>query len=976
MSNSNSIRRAVRYALLTGAAAAVSGIVPAQAQAQNNQAPIAEVVVTGTRIMRADYQAASPVVTVNEEAFKQTGSTTVETMLNTLPQFVPSLTNTSNNPSNGGQANVELRGLGTTRTLVLMDGKRVVPANGTGVVDVNMLPSTLIESVEIISGGASATYGSDAVAGVVNFRLKDFEGLEFDTNWGQTTESDGQEWQVSVTGGTRFADGRGKVVANVSYSERDAILAAGREWSRVAYGWFPELGGFAPLGSGSIEEGRVTVAAPPSAVDALFQSYGFAPGAAGSQNIFGFNSDGTLFTLGSDSPGSVLNYKGEITDSFNDASYSYNYAPSNYLQLPLERTTAFVRGSFELTPQAELYAQGIFASYEADTQLAPTPASSMFIPVTNPYVSADLAALAAAREEDPGAPLALEKRVSELGPRYENNAYDTFQVLTGIRGNLFDGKWAYDVYGSYGKTEVDNIQLGSLSRTRFEELTFAPDGGASICGGLNPFGAGSMSQECVDYIKVDALNTIEAEQTVVEATLSGALFSLPAGEVHTAFGVFYKEDKFAFIADEKLRARTTGDHGLPVRPDVAGFNASDNTIGKTDSTEFYVEAAVPLLAGLPGVELLEATLGYRYADYSTAGGVDSYKAELTYTPSSPFLVRGSYQRAVRAPNITELFQPQVTSFPSVPGRDPCRVSSDERNGAFGAQVRDLCLAQGLPGGLIDSYNNGNTQADGLAGGNPELFEETADTFTLGVVFRSESSNPWLSGLQVAVDWYQIEIEDAIDSVSAATFVPRCYDPAFNPDFSVDNFYCSFFTRSTFNGQIINALELEQNIGAIKTSGIDVQIDWAADVGPGRLGMNWVVAWLDKYDRQELPGDPFEARAGTIASNIAEAYPKWKWTYNLHYTIADITMTARWRYIHGMTDTEVTTFELPSMSYIDLSAAYAFSTGVVEGITLRAGVTNLMDKDPIIYPSSVQSNTDPSTYDVLGRRYFVAASYRF
>lgn len=973
MSNDTSLRKAIRYALVTSVAAAAANTAPSQAQQAET---IQEIVVTGTRIARPDYATASPVVSVGEDAFRQTGSTTVETMLNTLPQFVPSVTNTSNNPSNGGQANIELRGLDTTRTLVLLDGKRVVPANGTGVVDVNMLPAALIQNVEIISGGASAVYGSDAVAGVVNFRTKEFEGLEFETNWGQTTEDDGEEWTASLSGGTSFADGRGSVMATAAYSERKSVLAADRDYARVARGWFGEELGFLPLGSGSIEEGSLTLAAPQSAIDALFQGYGAAPGAV-TTNIFGFNQDGTLFSTGDgENPGSVVNFRGDITEDFNDAQYTYNYSPTNYLQLPLERTTAFARATFEISPAAEVYLQGIGADYTADTQLAPTPASSMFVPVTNPFVPPDVLALALARTEDPDEPLSLSKRVSELGPRFESNEYQVYQILGGVRGDLFTTGWTYDVYASYGEVQLDNVQLGSISRTRFEELTFAPDGGQSICGGFNPFGRGSISPECAEYVTVDALNKTEVKQTIAEGSITGPLFDLPAGPLSAAFGVFYKEDEFAFTADEQLRASTTGAFGLPVRVDVAGFNASDNTVGKTDSTEFYLETAIPLLADMPGVQRLEATLGYRYADYSTAGGVNSYKAELTYQPVTPLFVRGSYQRAVRAPNISELFQPQVTNFPSLPDSDPCNINSDARTGANAAQVRALCVAQGIRESLVDVYNDPDTQVEGLDGGNPELTEETADTFTVGLVFTSESTNPWLSSFQASIDWFTIEIEDAIDVVEASTFVPRCYDAAFNPDFSLDNPFCSFFERNSFNGQVTNALELQQNIGAIETSGVDVQIDWAADVGPGRLGFNWVTTWLDKFDQQDLPGDPFRELAGTIGSTIATAYPEWKWTFNLVYDIAGVGLNARWRYIDGVEDVNEDGFMLPSVSYLDLTANYGFEEGALEGLSLRAGVTNATDKDPPIYPSNIQSNTDPSTYDVLGRRYFVSARYRF
>jgi len=988
MSTRNSIRRAVRYALLTSATVAVAGAMSAQAADQN----VAEVVVTGSRIQRPDFESASPIVSIGEERFENAATLSVETLLNSLPQFVPSVTNTSNNPSNGGQANVELRGLGTQRTLVLLDGRRVVPSNGTGVVDLNLLPPALISNVEIITGGASAVYGSDAVAGVVNFKTKDIEGVEFQTNFGQTSESDGDEMQFSVTAGTSFAGGRGKVVGNITYSDREEVLAAQRSFSRISLGFDPDIG-FAPQGSGTIEEGATTIAASQAAVDAVFARYGVAPGSVRGR-AFGFNTDNTLFSTGTGAPGSVRNFRGSMTDSFNDAQFTYNFAPTNYLQLPLERTSFFGRASFEISGAAEVYFQGIAAQYDADTQLAPTPGTQLLVPLSNPFVSADVRALAASRGDaftDPAmaaaarsANLSVNKRLTELGPRFENNEYTTYQALSGVKGDLFGGDWNYDVYGSYGRVELDNVQLGSISRSAVEQLTFAADGGQAACGGFNPFGLGSISAACSDFVTVDALNKTTVQQTIAELVLTGPVASLPAGELRTAFGAFYKKDEFEFIADDKLRAVTTGVPAAPGRPgttagrvDVAGFNASDNTVGDTDSTEFYVETLVPILTDMPGAKRLEANLGYRVADYSTVGTVDSYKGELTYQPITSLTFRGSYQRAVRAPNISELFQPQLTNFPSINPPDPCATNSAQRRGANGAQVRSLCSAQGLNAGLIDTFTFPNSQVQGLQGGNPNLGEETSDSVTYGVVYRPDSDNRFLSAFQVSVDYYNIEIEDAIQAIAAVDFVDRCYDPAFNPNFDPGNTFCGFFQRDPSSGEIINAAEVQQNIGAIETAGIDVQVDWAADIGAGRLGVNLLGSWLDKYDQQDLPGDEFTELVGTIGTNVGTAFPRWKGTLNTNYALPfGLGLNARLRYIDNIKDVAFTDFELGSITYVDLTASYDFKEGPMKGLSLRLGVLNAADRDPNIYPSFVQSNTDPSTYDVLGRRFFASAKFTF
>lgn len=256
MANRN-VTRAVRLALIAAGTASVGAFAPG---ALAQEAELEQIVVTGSRIARPDYESASPVVSVSQQLFQQSGSASVDTVINALPQFVPSITSTSNNPSNAGQSNIDLRGLGSNRVLVLMDGRRVVPANGTGTVDLNLLPSSLIQNVEIISGGASAVYGSDAISGVVNFRLNtDFEGLELDGTYGITEQGDGQEYQGTISAGTKFAGGRGHIMGALSYTERNSVTQGDRKFSEVALGWDGE--NFVPVGSGTIEEGRVIVAA-------------------------------------------------------------------------------------------------------------------------------------------------------------------------------------------------------------------------------------------------------------------------------------------------------------------------------------------------------------------------------------------------------------------------------------------------------------------------------------------------------------------------------------------------------------------------------------------------------------------------------------------------------------------------------------------------------------------------------------------
>ena len=963
MANRN-VTRAVRLALIAAGTASVGAFAPG---ALAQEAELEQIVVTGSRIARPDYESASPVVSVSQQLFQQSGSASVDTVINALPQFVPSITSTSNNPSNAGQSNIDLRGLGSNRVLVLMDGRRVVPANGNGTVDLNLLPSSLIQNVEIISGGASAVYGSDAISGVVNFRLNtDFEGLEFDGTYGITEQGDGNEWQGTVSAGTKFADGRGHIMGAVSYTERDEVTQADRKFSEVALGWDGE--NFVPVGSGTIEEGRVTVAAPAATITQLFQQQYGIPGVT--QTTYGFNADGTLFTLGTGDPGSVLNYRGPITNSFNDASYSYNYAPPNYLQLPLERTSVFVAGSFDVTDNHQAYAQGIYADYTVDTALAPTPLSNVFTPPTNPFIPNDLQTLLDARTS-PAARFPLTRRMTEIGPRTESNEYEVYQFILGMKGDIVSD-WTYDVYGSLGKVELNTDQSGNVSREAWETLTYAPDGGVALCGGFNPFGAGAITPECAAFISRDTSYAETTEQNIFEATATGSLFELPAGKVMASVGYMYKEDKYEFAPDATL-SRELPDG----RFDIAGFNAASPIEGETDSNELFTEILIPILADMPGADRLEATVGYRYADYSTVGGVDSYKGELMWRPIAPISLRGSYQRAVRAPSVSELFSPQVPNFPSYSNPDPCSVTSANRTGPNAAAVRDLCLAQGIPASLIDSYNFNNSQVEGLAGGNPDLIEETADTFTAGITFQSPSSNPWLSAFQLSVDYYSIEIEDFVTSVPARTFIARCYDPAYNPTFDPANTFCQFFDRRAEDGNIVDALEVNANVGAIETAGIDVQVDWAADMGPGRFSVNWIMTFLDKWEIQEIPGDPFTPLEGTVGYfGAGDNFPDEKSTMNIGYKMGGWNFSGQWRYISKVDDIGEPDFELDSRNYFDLTTSYAFDEGVLDGATIRVGVINVADEDPVLYPSSQQANTDPTTYDVLGRRYFLNLNYKF
>jgi len=982
MSNNFAVRNAVRHALCLGVIAAATGYGPnALAQASDDDA-LEEITVTGSRLLRQDYQAASPISTVDAELFTDTGAPTIETVLNTLPQFVPSITSTSNNPSNGGQANVSLRGLGTRRTLVLMDGRRIAPSNSTGVVDLNLIPAALIESVEVITGGASAVYGSDAIAGVVNIKTRHFVGLELNANYGITSEDDGDRTSLGITGGLESDDGRAYAFGTVSWADRGGVLQGDRAFSNVALDWDGDS--FEPLGSSTIRQGRwdsLSSNRPTQAgVDAYFLSQDptYVAGSALPSNNFGFNPDSSIFST---SP--VVNFTGDTAEPqqpVNPANYTYNYAPPNYLELPLERKSFFGKAGFQVNDDTEVYSQIMWANYTSDSQLAPTPAGTLYIRPDNPNLDPAVQALLATRP-NPTEPFRFRKRMIEAGPRIRANETEYLQAVVGATGVLpLAENWEWDVYGSWGKMTKDERQIGNVSKSAWYELALAADHGASICGSpINPFGIASLQPECVAHFTREAINTTEVSQRVVEGFIRGSLFDMPAGEVQTAVGVMYKADEYAFLPDAVLTGRTTDPVTGSTLVDISGFNAQDPVRGKTDSTEIYVEANFPLLSDAPMAQHLDLTIGARFADHSVAGNISSYKAEGIWDINDNFTVRGGYQRALRAPNINELFRPATINFPSVGLGDPCSNNFNDPDGNVqGAQqsagARALCVAQGIPDAALDGYVFTNTQFQGLSGGNPTLFEETADTYTLGLIFRGPSDGP-LSGFQGSIDYYEIVIEDKIGSIDADVLVERCFDTRFNANFDVSNFWCNGWSRDVGTGTPIDVAEIDTNIAENEVRGIDIQLDYGVEIGPGSLDIKWIATNLLNWEEAQLAGEPLEDFAGT-ASDSFDVLPEWKWTTQFKYSVNNFDGTLRWRRVGDSIDTSFADFKLPEVDYLDLTAGYAFEDNMLAGLRLRAGVTNLTDEDPIIYPSQQQANTDPSTYDVLGRRYFVSATYSF
>lgn len=966
------LRKAIRAAILGGTAGAAVLGMSAQTQAQQSAPEIEEVVVTGSLIARRDAIAESPILTIDQGAIVESGYVTLDQYLNTMPQVTPNLSSQSNNPSSGGRAVIDLRGLGSSRNLVLMDGRRAMGSYSGGTVDINTIPSALIERVEIITGGAGATYGPDAVSGVVNFIMKkNFEGLAISSQYRETAEGDGIEYGTDITLGSQFMDGRGSAVFSASFFNRDAMYKDARAFSAQASnatGTFP---------GGSWATGGAATTPSQAAVDAIFGPN--ICNANGGSSGFGFNPDGSLFCTGVDgNPNrNAAGYTGpqsDIATAFYPDFFSYNFEPDNILVLPMERWNMYANFELDINEHFQPYTRFTFTNYNALQELAPTPASGttgFTVPVTNPFLSGQAQTLLASRA-NPTAPFAFSKRFNNLGGRTGYNTHDVLQLTSGTRG-LIAGSWNYDVYASYGRSVQNEIQGGNVRRDRTQTLLDAADGGASLCaGGLNLFGSAQLSQSCIDFISLEAKNLTVIEQEIIEGTISGNLFEVPAGTVQAAFGASSRKLDYDFRPDGGLQP------GL-----VAGFNQQLPTSGKLDFKDVYTEILVPLINDAPMIDSLSFTGGYRITD-SVAGSNDTWKATIDWTIVESVRARGGYQYTVRSPSVSELFAPQLNNFPTFTNQDPCNttgaIAGTYRNGASGAQVQQLCNTQSAVAGGAN-YVQPNAQANGITGGNPNLEAETADSYTLGLVF-SDINLPTFERSIFSIDYWAIDMEQVIASVAANTIVQRCFnrDNA-NPTFDPANQWCQLFDRDPSNGGVINLQQLSRNQAFIKTSGIDFAFNWGTDLpnNLGSLDVSFVSTWLEEYKTQTTTADPVNDFGGTIGSSTGEGLPEWRHTITPTWALGPMQAQLTARFIDDMVHRNTVTGGSPLTNTGTKAAWYFDLTGrydLMESVTFRAGINNLADKQPRLYSPNVQANTDPSLYDVLGRRYFVGVDFRF
>lgn len=968
---------------------------PALAQADAPAAPAAEapadvkeIIVTGSLIQRPNNTAVSPIVTVGEAAIKQSGVATLQDALNQIPSFTVGGNATTGGQGGGGRATINLHGLGTNRNLVLLDGRRLPVSDINGNVDVNILPDAIISGVDAITGGASAVYGSDAMSGVVNFKtVRSFEGVKVDLLNSISEKGDAYKFNGSLALGTKFADDRGHLIAAFGYAKQDPVLGNTRSF-------FNDKTPSSFIGTGTYVP-SATNAPNPTVVQGIFNGYGVTtlPNSFQLANM-GFNNDGTLFFQNG-----AQNYKG--------ANGQNGYlVVNNNVRMPvgqqiqfvnaMERKTAFVKGDFDLTPDLTAYGQFMFVDLTVNTasggSLTQFPTLTT-IPVTNPFIPADLRTILASRTTNPTANFNWNARY--VGVPYKNwdENYQVQQYMAGLKGKIAEG-WSFDAFVSYDQSVHNQIMHNAVLKSRVQTLLNAADGGRSICaGGFNPFGdanARSLSPACQAYITKDTFSQERLRQTQAQAQINGKLFDLGAGPAQIAVVGSWRKNTYQFTPDLDMTALS----GWAPGANVEGFTATIAVPYKSISVkELAGQVDIPLLADKPFAKELAVGAAARVSDYSTTGSVNSYEFDARWRPVDSLLFRGSFQRAVRAPNIGELFSPPSGSqlvIGTPPGSlgDPCDVRSSARTGANGAQVSALCVAQGVPAAAIGSYQFPTTATGQTVAGNLGLTPEKADTFNVGMVFNSPLQSGPLSDFSVSVDYYNIKIKNVISSVPGLTVLSKCYNlDGSNPTYALTNPYCALIQRDATTGQILQVNTPYLNLGALKTDGIEAQVHWGTGAkflgNSARAYVDTAIGWLHSYKVQLLPGAAFLDYTGVSVGGAnpgavpPRATPRWRALTTFGVRSDVVNAGLRWRYQSAMKDTSAVL--TPANAAVGVSA-YALwdlfgSVKVAKNFELRAGVTNLFNRSLPLVASS-QNGTDVALYDAIGRSFYTGLKIAF
>jgi iron complex outermembrane receptor protein len=1014
MANSRSLQQAVRLALATvSAAAGVSTLhaqtAPAEAQA-NAATPIQEVVVTGTRLRTPNEAAISPITTVSATDIQSTGLTRVEDILDNLPMVFAGQNSTVSNGSDG-TATVDLRGLGPQRTLVLVNGRRLGPGLGDGrnFADINEVPASLIERVDILTGGASAVYGADAVAGVVNFVLNThFQGVRIDGEYSfnQHNNSNGVSQYVTAAGdalppsevntgfhknlsillGSNFADDKGNATFYATYDNQAAVLEKQYDYSACT---LDAHAGAIPLKCGG------------SGTSAKNGAGGY---------FLGYANNAPTTPIG---PYTVDGLTGQFRPyTTNDL---YNYGPLNYFQRPNERWTAGSFVTYDVNSHVNVYTELMYSRNSTLAQIAPSGDFflSSFIPCTDPLLTAQEQATlcpAGATSDQ----IYIGRRNVEGGPRIATFVSTSFRAVVGVKGDI-DDAWRYDVYAQHGTVDGNNGNLNYLSNTNIQNALNVITGPALLANGkANPLAGqpecqsvyngtdpacvpwniwvpGGVTPAAVKYLSIPLLVEATTTEEVVSGSISGDLskygVKLPWAEegLQVDVGAEWRGESAAFLPDLESQLGNAAGAGGPTNPVSGDYHVS----------ELFTEVRLPLATNQPLAETLALEGGYRYSDYTVGFNTNTYKLGLEWAPVRDVRLRGSYQRAVRVPNINELYFPQAVLLDGT--QDPCAfIGAPPPNAPTAAQ----CAFSGVSAAQYGHVApNPAAQYNGLLGGNPKLSPETADTYSVGFVLQPRV----VPNLTLSLDYFDIKLKGTIGALGGDTILLNCIQTG-------DPTFCNAVHRDA-GGTLWRSpagfvSDVNVNAGSLQTKGIDVKGSYRVALPKaGSLLFSLEGTRLNNLTSQPLTNGPTYDCVGYFGSICGASDPSWRHVLNMTWSTpwdaADIGL--RWRYL-GSASSEQTssnpqlagnalplTSHIPAYNYLDLQGSFALG----KIVRVQIGVNNIFDKDPPIIPtngggfgsdcpaiatgpagSSCNGNTWPGTYDALGRYLFVHVSAQF
>ena len=867
-------------------------------------------------------------------------------MLQQLPSIgTAGIYSTTNNGGEGASC-TDVRNLGITRTLVLVDGRRFVHSGifGADCVDLNNIPLALIDTIEILKDGASTVYGADAVAGVINIKLKhNFTGTVFRADGDIATDAgDHREGELSATTGYNFD--RGNVVASVDYLNQGPVRQADRDWSSNVQTSNPAPGNTVTFNSGIPPGGRIFL----------------------DSNNTNANFPGS---------GDDLGLGGGRVKPFTSAD-RYDFGQQQFLAGSLEKESFTGLANYEFTPAIQGYMETFFTHKRSQTQLAAQPVTgglsavvpdAFVVPNGNPYLAQIYGANSG--------PVDLYRRVTEFGDRQNIATTNTFQFNGGFKGSL-GGGWDYDTFFIYGESDNTIVAKNEVNFQRLEQevgfqqqpatantvdpTTFgiynpAVCQASQGCALVNPFGPNSISQAGINYARFNETATSTFTLRTEGATVTNNdLYDLPYGPIGLSLGVENRRESGSYSPDSLVATGVTLE------------NAQQPTAGSFNVTELYGEVRVPILKDLPLAKDLHIDVGGRFFDYNTFGTGEVWKVSGNYTPVTGIRVRGTIGTSFRQPSINELYGGQALSF--ISAVDPCAQASSY-GGARSANVVANCAKQGINTNTFTQL--GNTQIQTITGGNPGLSPETARTETLGVVINP----PFIPRSALTVDFYRTKIENSISTVGTQDIVDGCYTSS-----NLSSPFCKLINPRNGLQQFSTVSAIDENLGVTRTDGIDIGLTYSYPTPSlGTFSLQNDAALTFDYFSQNLPGGPFIGFNGTIvnASGVTpSAYPRLKNNASLGWSLGDFSVGYRMRYISGMQYYPALNpatngyTKVPSIFYHDIEGSYNYAN-----ISATVGIDNVFDKNPpFVFDGATNTNT--TIYDVLGRVVYIKTIFRF